>query len=487
MVKVYWGLLLTAGCSAPTFRYAGGPTERGDTQAEAGVDDSAIGMDTGAHFDVYARYASAETCGECHPVHFAEWRESMHAYAAHSPVFDAMALRAYRDASGEIGTFCTGCHTPLGALDGESGLSTAETRSVRSLEGITCSVCHQAVDHSSIVGNAGLVLDSNAPIQAPHSDAIDERHAVEEGNLLTQPALCGSCHDVFKYPGLLVEQAYTEHLESPSAVSGTTCQDCHMSPDPGQPSPRPVEPVAVGGDYPARPRASHRFVGPDVALLDTWPYGPDRLAENAAAREQSIARTQSLLERAVEISSADIQSDTSGTTLMVDVHSLTNGHRVPTGFTSERQLWVSVTAYAPDGTLCFATGDLDKNGDLRDEHSEEVRAGHISQDIHLVNFQSVNHTVTREYQEDGAFDYSSAPVLGTTMFPFEAQYIERKSLTPGETRSVAWRLPCPSRTQIAVALRYRNLPPHLLSALGVGDLSDRLPVYTLDTVELSIP
>ena len=38
--------------------------------------------------------------------------QSMHAYAAHSPVFDAMAQKAFRDTSGEVGTFCTSCHSP---------------------------------------------------------------------------------------------------------------------------------------------------------------------------------------------------------------------------------------------------------------------------------------------------------------------------------------------------------------------------------------
>ena len=39
-------------------------------------------------------FSTAKECGECHPSHMEEWEQSMHAYAAHSPVFDAMAQKA---------------------------------------------------------------------------------------------------------------------------------------------------------------------------------------------------------------------------------------------------------------------------------------------------------------------------------------------------------------------------------------------------------
>ena len=74
-------------------------------------------------------FSSAKQCGECHPNQFSEWQQSMHAYAAHSPVFDAMAQKAFRDTSGEVGTFCTGCHSPIGTIYGEDGMTTASERS----------------------------------------------------------------------------------------------------------------------------------------------------------------------------------------------------------------------------------------------------------------------------------------------------------------------------------------------------------------------
>ena len=68
---------------------------------------------------VEGEFESAETCAECHPRQYTEWRESMHAYAARSPVFDAMASRHFEESGGEIGTFCTGCHALVGESEGE--------------------------------------------------------------------------------------------------------------------------------------------------------------------------------------------------------------------------------------------------------------------------------------------------------------------------------------------------------------------------------
>ena len=52
---------------------------------------------------------------------------------AHSPVFDAMAAKAFRDSGGGIGTFCTGCHAPFGRAENEPGTSDHEHRSPKVL------------------------------------------------------------------------------------------------------------------------------------------------------------------------------------------------------------------------------------------------------------------------------------------------------------------------------------------------------------------
>lgn len=88
-------------------------------------------------------FQSATECKDCHPRQYDEWRQSMHAYAARSPYFDAMVAKAYRDSAGEIGTFCVQCHSLYGDIEGDPGYSTAATRSELALEGVTATSATQ--------------------------------------------------------------------------------------------------------------------------------------------------------------------------------------------------------------------------------------------------------------------------------------------------------------------------------------------------------
>jgi hypothetical protein len=474
-----WALLSACGTTADPKAF------------EAYDDDSAVVSDSADSASplpefTSADFASAESCGSCHPVHFDEWRQSMHAYAAQSPVFDAMTAKAYRDSAGEIGDFCAACHAPLGRIDGDPGFLTAAERGPKALEGITCVVCHQATHHNGIVGNEGIVLDPDTPLQGPFADASTAGHPVGTDALTTTSELCGSCHDVFLFPSLRIEEAYTEFLESPAARDGQRCQDCHMSPTPGVPSDRDIGPIAVDPmgrvTWPDRARSSHRFVGPDYSLIDTFPPTADPAADRAAALE----RTAELLRAAVALDDVQTTTATGVTDLRLSLVNLTTGHRVPTGFTSERQLWVAVEGRRADGTLCYQTGDLDRLGDLRDQHAATVQSGERELDVDLVNLQSKNIQLERFYEASGEYDPDSFPVVGEATFPFEANHIEKHSLEPLERRAVRYRIPCGAGSVLTLTLRYRNLPPYVLRALNQAHLVDRLQVFDLDQVVVEV-
>ena len=50
-------------------------------------------------------FPSAKECATCHPKQYTEWSRSMHAYAQHSPVFEAFNLTLQERTSGTLGTF----------------------------------------------------------------------------------------------------------------------------------------------------------------------------------------------------------------------------------------------------------------------------------------------------------------------------------------------------------------------------------------------
>jgi nitrate/TMAO reductase-like tetraheme cytochrome c subunit len=465
-------LMLLVGC-------ADKPVTEVSTDSAATPATPAHPEDTGSegHADLDVDYRSAKWCAECHPTQFSEWEQSMHRYAAHSPVFDHMAAKAFRDTAGATGTFCTGCHSPLGTMDGEPGTTMAADRSDISLEGVTCVVCHQAVSHSQPIGNTSIEIDLNAPMQGPLDDAVMLEHSSVKSDLITSPELCGSCHDVFNFPGLRIEEAYTEYQESPAADMGIRCQDCHMGPEPGVPAERSIGKAAVvdGVELPQRSISSHRFIGPDYSLIDNFPYADP----TASAEAQAEMKTQidTLLKNAVHITDVSTDEGPDQTTLNVVIENRTSGHNVPTGFTSERQLWVEVEV-KEDGETVFASGDLDAEGDLRDHLSWSVIAGDAALDTQLVNFQSLN--LLR------VVDVSlGIPDVYETIFPFDADYIVRRSLAPLEARSLQYTLPPLSPdAEITVRLRYRNLPPYVLRALDLGDLVERLHIFDIDEVVL---
>ena len=425
-------------------------------------------------------FSLAQTCGECHPTHYDEWSQSMHAYAAHSPVFDAMAQKAFRDTSGEVGDFCTSCHSPIGAIYGESGASTAATRSEISKDSVSCEVCHSAVEHTNPIGNLSLGFSITGEKYGPYGSTEATGHESSYSDLVQSPEFCGSCHDVYNFPGLRIEEAYTEYSASPAQAMGTTCQDCHMGSIPGQPSSRRLGPIAIveGKEYPERELSSHRFIGPDYSLLDTFPYPNDEEA-SLEAQQEMFTQIQTLLENSVRI--ADIRrieetvNGLPSTVIEVDIESLTPGHHVPTGFTSERQLWLDITIRS-GGSILLRSGRLDQNGDLFDDHSEMVQANPQMLDQHLFNLQSKN--IKRQGLPD-------QPVLTEVVFPFDADYIQKNSLEPLETRTVRYVVERHSQVEVEASLKYRNLPPYLLRALQLDSLVPRLQVFTIDERDYS--
>ena len=458
-------LLAVVACATPTTE------DLQDTMREV-HEDTAVTSDS--EEQPLPNYTPAKVCGECHTRQYTEWQQSMHAYAAISPVFEAMNAKAFRDSNGEVGTFCTGCHAPVGTELGEKGHTAVADRSDLSKEGITCSYCHSAIDHDGPIGNNNLLTDPEGPLQGPFQSGGTEGHPSSESSFIQSPEFCGSCHDVFSFPALRIEEAFTEYKESPAAQEGIRCQDCHMGQTPGIPGERPKGPSAAGdpGVYPDREQASHFFAGPDYSMVANWPF-PNDAEANEKAFTESLERTQTLLENAVKIGFVNLRTINDELQIEVNLKVLVNGHGFPTGFTSERQAWIAVTVTGQDDQILYQSGDFDRYGDLRDAHSREVKEGTIRDDESLVNFQSKNHL--------RAGDDTFFRVL-ETVFPFDADWIEKKNLQPGEARNFIYRLDKPSEPfTVDVQINYRNLPPYLLRALQLDELVDQLQVFTIDS------
>ncbi len=480
-------------------------------------------------------FPSARECGVCHPKHFTEWSRSMHAYAQHSPVMEAFTLTLIERTGGTIGTFCTRCHTPIGVSLGETASLRNVHRSRIAMEGVTCVVCHRLQrpyykSNARLPVQPGQVFD--ACVFGPFDDPVrlgKDTHAAAGSNHLTSAAMCGACHDVTTPGGVRLEEAFSEWQNSPAAKEGITCQHCHMGPIQGIPIARHDRPYGKAAEIPGvdpallpdRPLSDHSFAGPDYSLLpDTefpykldWMYETDyRVFESLTPHQQQTltelrlknrrqlaiadAKRYELLHNAAEIRVSHPASANSGRKLRVkvDVTNKVAGHNFPTGFTAERQLWVSVILTDPRGNVVYASGDLDKNGDLRNEHSHAVETGELAYDRKLLNFQSKFVTLTAQGTERSVIipvNRHLAPLNVLRPATGIAQAhgrplafrLAKSSLPPLKTASRTYPIPLPDTCgeyKLRVRLNFRHLPPSLFDKIGIPHLKHLLETVVID-------
>jgi nitrate/TMAO reductase-like tetraheme cytochrome c subunit len=411
-----------------------------------------------------SHYPSARVCGECHPKQFAEWSLSSHAYAAVSPMFNKFEQRINDLARGTINSFCVRCHASVGTALGDPRDISWWDRSGSAQEGITCVTCHRVGEAYSKSNGARRITpgDISEPVFGPFdttgvlkaisnaqlykilvsSDQPDRPGYVRihqqaiQSTVIQQSELCVTCHQVQVHAGIKLETVWEEYRASPAFKEGTTCQDCHMSPVPGQKVAFPRGPAALlpnGGTVnDDRPLSDHLFVGPGYPIshpgLFPIPLVPSRFTpqqwlkfdyrakwgsdefeknvpasvsfppewQNAADRKEAwgvvvtnLARWEDRKKARIELLELGSKLDgpffTSALKANRDLsfdYKLTNlnkGHNLPSGsLGAQPELWLNVVLTDPDGKRVWESGYVDSRGDFADLQSRDVRERKIS-------------------------------------------------------------------------------------------------------------
>ncbi|MBI2466681.1 MAG: hypothetical protein HYV62_02485 [Candidatus Rokubacteria bacterium] len=476
------------------------------------------------------KFLTAKECRDCHPVHYREWRTSMHAFAQHSPAVLEFINFVIRGSGGTLGSFCTRCHTPIGISAGESPIRPNAKRSEAANDSVGCISCHavgtrdgqaSAEFHVPIPGDPtptiyGPYYGPDEPGAPPDPalrliDRVKTIHASRRSDYITEGRFCGSCHDVFLIDGTRLEEAFIEWKNSPYARRGIQCQDCHMSPVPGKPIPRsqwtkePIVDEDLFRNAPKRYRTNHKFTGPDYALFPDFGKADLRMddAEFKAWEAQLEEDRKTLFRNAATITVSHPDEVRPGSRLRVRV-AVTNsgtGHNLPTGFAAERQVWLEVIVRDATGQQLYASGDLDRFGDLRDHESEEVRKATLPLDRDLFNAQA--KFVVREFRGTDSEAISTTnrlldPVPYLTPAPTAASIlgfpatsrIHKHGIPPLATKTATYGLRVPADAQgpltLSVRLRFRNFPAHLFRDIGIGELRSRLRVIDMQEYEKKI-
>jgi hypothetical protein len=258
-----------------------------------------------------------------------------------------------------------------------------------------------------------VLLAQGAALEELVPGGAHRRVPPETRDYLRSSEFCGSCHDVrlFGTDVLGAERGeswkrlrngyseWREYADGEEAEGrrAPSCQDCHMSNFPGvcvqevsaasagvsdrdgcppgtrfearAPGTYPIgfSAAAVGKPRPVHP---HYFTGVEVPLdaaFETELAG--ELALDAAGTPLGAeARSQLLLRRSLRFGLGAVRRSAAGLSVPLTIENVAAGHRVPGGFSQERELWVHLRVTDERGRVLYEVGRVDRaDADLADK------------------------------------------------------------------------------------------------------------------------
>lgn len=362
--------------------------------------------------------ASPASCALCHSPTNAPsnlWPATMMAQASRDPIFWAAFSIAQQDAE-YIGDFCLRCHAPAPWADGyvaepypTDGSAIFNTE----LNGVSCIVCHRMVDPDHTPGvdppsdaailagiagsghnwphNANMVLDPDdvrrgpLDLNAGWAGGWPGFHFFAQSPFHSDSRMCATCHDVStptytldeatgayvpnalnapppvnKYHQFPEQRTFSEWTVSLFATGGvnlggrfggargpvvSSCQDCHM---PGRASSRNCS----NSGAPLRTIPAHEFNGSNSWVLRAVngliPQVHTQLTQNSV--NASVSRNAQLMRDASDMELSIVEDD-----LNVRIINF-SGHKLPTGYTEGRRMWINVQYFAANGSLLAERG-----------------------------------------------------------------------------------------------------------------------------------
>ncbi|HYC59882.1 MAG TPA: multiheme c-type cytochrome [Thermoanaerobaculia bacterium] len=518
------------------------------------------------------QYPSARVCGECHPRQFEQWSLSSHAYANVSPMFNKFEQKINDLASGTIGHFCVRCHSSVGTALGERRDIAWWNRNGAAQEGITCVSCHRIGEgygkvnaarritpgdiHEPVFGpfdttgglkaisaamKYGILISPDQPNRPPDADGkkwIRIHQTAIQSDILTKSEFCVACHQVQVHPGIKLETVWEEYRASPAAKQGITCQQCHMSKDPGKNVGFETGWAARVNGYTMRddrPLTDHTFVGPGYPIshpglfpfrMEQSPFTPQQWLrfdyrakwgsdefesgasgktfpaewQNAADRRTAWRIVQEnykrwhdrkemrkkMLEGASHLDGPFFKgSPQSGRGLAFEyqIHNRNPGHNLPSGsLGAQPELWLNVSLLDPDGKIVWESGYVDSHGDVADLQSFDVRDGKIRHDDQLVSMQA---------------KFITTNVKGTDRemyLPINLDVDQRPFIRPGSTPTSLLNHPPFARMEkrsippLGMRVAKYKVPASAMTKPGKYKLAARLrgrtePIYFMEFVE----
>jgi len=281
-------------------------------------------------------YWPSSTCANCHLRTVEQHMQSRHEGSFSNPVFQSQYFeellpKASRDPKLQAeARSCTACHAPV-AFSFRRTYFSGTMPTDPSMSGVTCDLCHTISAYEGPEPrNGNFVSQPSEKKLGPFPSETNWHHVYSA--LQTKSEFCATCHEAVNHNGVVVKATYSEWKKSPFRAEGVQCQDCHMTRDgflvEGR-SRHEAGIAAEGSLIRARSRDklyTHKFPGGYALSQVEGAIGIafDKVPERARAGE--------------------------AITFSISVDNHRTGHKMPTGSTDLRLLWLEVTARAGSKT-----------------------------------------------------------------------------------------------------------------------------------------
>ena len=211
---------------------------------------------------------------------------------------------------------CIRCHAPVAYLSGDVP-PPKKGKANPKADGVTCDVCHTMTGYLGDQPYNGNYQVEPGDIKFGPRKAVESyHHDSEYRSIQTSAEMCGTCHDETSFYGAWVKETYQEWKQSAYAKADIQCMDCHEPPAHGKASPMGPERSDV---------TQHLFLGGNAP---EWMNGAAVIGVYPQSRDVSPG---------------------SSLTFQIVVVNQRAGHRIPTGSTEERQVWLHVEIVDPEG------------------------------------------------------------------------------------------------------------------------------------------
>jgi hypothetical protein len=283
-------------------------------------------------------YESSELCRGCHPEQYQQHEVSMHAKAFTNPLFNSQFFsqivpRALRNPEYiPEARKCIACHAPVVFMN-YTGLVSTPAQAASFETGVTCDFCHTLAGYGK---NGDFEQVDSRKKQGPFQANGSSSHHAEYSSFMSSDEFCGECHDDTNHIGKGMKSTYAEWKESNQGMRGLACQECHMN--------------KVGFIR----NGVAEFASGQAAYLNLG-FREKKLEEHEKLYEHSFpgAHSKSQLEDALrlEFKIGTRIADADGMfPFVLEVNNERAAHKMPTGSSDLRFMWLVITATTADGT-----------------------------------------------------------------------------------------------------------------------------------------